>query len=174
MNSSPTSLIMKTKSINCETSKIIQIKFNGFKTERVSHPEIQAIYLQGWIAAQLGLEFPFLEYNDDLWRNIICPIGDAYRSNLFPQLNPSQAPGSIISTEVSCMGDISSSSYAKTTSLKQLCILPRETIAKCHSPALPDIRKGHFLCRNSFTDEPAPIITTCLSLIAQYDCQKQH
>ena len=49
-------------------SKVIQIGFNNKKTEFCQHSVIQAIYLQGWLAAQLNWKFLSIQIADQSYR----------------------------------------------------------------------------------------------------------
>lgn len=155
-----------------KNSKIIQIKFNQFKTERVSHPEIQAIYLQGWIAAQMDWKFHSCEYNDDLW--LITYLSDHRRITvqLIPELKSSQVPGSINSIEV--IGEHLFFISRKDDQPKVVVHITKKDL--CEIPfSLPliDLRKDMFFMQELFYRRTSAHYHKMLALISQLDLQKK-
>lgn len=71
--------------------KNIRIEFNGKCPGSNCHPEIQAIYLQGWLAAQLGWSFQSYEKEKEArfirYRQGEVPIVVELVSNIFPSEN---------------------------------------------------------------------------------------
>ena len=78
--------------------KNIRIEFNSTCPEGKSHPEIQAVYLQAWLAAQLGWKFLQSYENQNLIRYKYeqCFI----MVELIPKHFPAEVPGGIHSIEI--------------------------------------------------------------------------
>lgn len=154
-------------------SKRIQITYNSLKTDKVSHPEIQAIYLQGWIAAQMGWQFRSIEIKEDQ-RKVVYVNGDNHvEVDLIPRLAPELIPGAIISVDVASIEEHSFLIVRKDNQPK--VFIHVTTQDRCEMPfalTLPDMRKGSFFMQELFYRRTSDHYHNMLSLIAQYNCQK--
>lgn len=84
---------------NC---RAMRIGYNNITTELVHHSETQAIYLQGWIAAQLNWKFRSLS-NVQGTRKITYHNGHhEIVVTLSSQKRPNLPPGAILSVDVEC------------------------------------------------------------------------
>lgn len=84
----------------------LKIEFNALETTFFCHTQIQAIYLQGWLACQLGWQFQGLKADKKsavyTYKNA---QGQAIDVELVPTVNKDIAPGAIISFNLSTHGE---------------------------------------------------------------------
>lgn len=114
----------------------IEICYNNIPTDLIQHTQTQAIYLQGWLAAQLQWDFQKLE------NNTITYINDIEIS-LTPKVNKGFPPGSILSisitsrddekSEIVCLDN--SSKVMVRSSTREICELP-------FTLPLPNLQRG--------------------------------
>lgn len=88
--------------INLVQSKIIRIHYNKNPSDFQKHTEIEAAYLQAWIASRLNWKFDSIEINEGNIR-----LGYRRPTNtvvilLIPQDMPKLNPGAIVNIEIEC------------------------------------------------------------------------
>lgn len=153
--------------------KNIKIQFNGTKTRTVSHPETQAIYLQGWIAAQLGWFFHSIQFKGDQRQITYKKDSDNLVTvDLISKANPEQLTDTIFSIEVT-------GSENDTYTISRKNNLPKAIIHittqdRCEIPyvlSLPDMSKGASFVQELFYRRTSDHYRHMLTLISHYNCQ---
>jgi glucose-6-phosphate dehydrogenase assembly protein OpcA len=152
--------------------KNVKIQFNGTKTRTISHPETQAIYLQGWIAAQLGWQYHSIQFKGDLRQIVYKKDSDLITVDLISITNPDQLTDTIFSVEVA-------STEGNSYVISRKNNLPKATIHittqdRCEIPyslSLPDMRKGAFFVQELFYRRTSDHYRNMLTLISHYNCQ---
>lgn len=152
-----------------KSCKNVRIEFNKECDKHTSHPEIQALYLQGWLAAQLGWQFSSFDE-----KNCVRHMTYSYEDKrilveLAPKTLPYEISGSIHSVEINTSLDnvliiANSGDQPKATvhiTTKDFCEMPYEL-------PLPDMRKGTFLIKELFYRQTSAHYRNMLLLIAQY------
>lgn len=151
---------------NC---KNLRLEFNGACAKHISHPEIQAIYLQAWLAAQMGWQYD--SYKQDKGSSqIVYSQGDhQVLVELIPMPLASKISGSIQSIEINTSSEniviiAKQGDQSKATvhiSTEDRCEMPNEL-------PLPDMRKGLFLIQELFYRQTSTHYRNMLSLISHY------
>jgi glucose-6-phosphate dehydrogenase assembly protein OpcA len=155
------------------SSKNILIEFNCTKTGAVSHPEIQAIYLQGWIAAQLKWAFHSIEFEGEKRQIVYRNEDKLIHVNLIPISSLLS-----ISDTILCVNVIDSNENIFNISRKDnysKATIHVTTQDRCEIPytlSIPDMRKGSFFMQELFYRKTSDHYQKMLALIAQYNCQK--
>ncbi|MCC5832593.1 MAG: glucose-6-phosphate dehydrogenase assembly protein OpcA [Chlamydiales bacterium] len=88
--------------VNLVQSKIIRIHYNKNSSEFQQHTEIEAAYLQAWIASRLNWKFESIEINEGNIRLSYARPTNKIVILLIPQDIPSLNPGAIVNIEVEC------------------------------------------------------------------------
>lgn len=84
----------------------LKIEFNALETTFFCHTQIQAIYLQGWLACQLGWKFQGLKADKtSAVYSYINNKGQPLSVELVPAMNKEIAPGAIISFSLATHGE---------------------------------------------------------------------
>lgn len=152
---------------NCRN---IRIEFNKKCRAGSSHPEIQAIYFQAWIAAQLGWSYKAYEKQEEN-RFFNYVHGDAkIVVELVPNLFPTEISGGIHSLEINTAGEnilviSESGATPKATihiSSKDRCEIPY------HLP-LPNLKKGAYIIRELFYRKTSDHYRKMLMLLAEWE-----
>lgn len=131
--------------------KSMIINYNGCKTETFQHPEIRALYLQGWIASALKWKYQHTEKFEN--NTIISYFGSLHPSiiGLSPHHIPNLPPGAISSIEIATSSNhtyyISRKDNLQQVSIhvssNEICELP-------FTLSLPNIHKGLSFMREIF------------------------
>lgn len=87
-------------------SKVITITYNDAKSAFFQFPEIQAIYLNCWIAAQMGWQFVEVKTEGTTRRITYANGASKVEIALVPQGAPELFPGTILSVEVAAAEDL--------------------------------------------------------------------
>lgn len=153
-------------------SKQIKIEYNCTKTSNISHPETQAIYLQGWLAAQLEWNFHSIHMHGEAKQITYTNNRNPIQVDLIPREAQEQQSDTIYSIEVI---DQAYNSYTITRQGN----LPKVTVHittqdHCEIPyslPLPDMRKGAFIVQELFYRRTSGHYRNMLALIAHYNCQ---
>jgi glucose-6-phosphate dehydrogenase assembly protein OpcA len=88
-----------------QNAKEIKITYNAYETTFFCHTRIQPIYLQGWLACQLGW---ILETNTKEKNNLKFSYRNEKQNvliSLIPESNPQVAPGMILSFDLTTYGN---------------------------------------------------------------------
>ena len=152
-------------------SKNIQIIFNNHKTEVITHPEIQAIYVQGWIAAQMGWQFKSIENRPESRRIIYNTGSNDAVVTLLPQIHHNIPPGTILSFEAASYDDHFIVSRKED---QPKVVIHISSLEQCEMPftlSLPDLRKGPAFLQELFYRKTSVHYQNMLKLIGQYNCQ---
>jgi len=88
--------------INLVQSKIIRIHYNKNPSEFQQHTEIEAAYLQAWIASRLNWKFQTIEINEGNIRLSYRRPTNEVIILLIPQEVPELNPGTILNVEIEC------------------------------------------------------------------------
>ncbi|MCE5316860.1 MAG: glucose-6-phosphate dehydrogenase assembly protein OpcA [Parachlamydia sp.] len=80
-----------------QQAKNIRIVYNGAKTEWITHPALQAVYLQAWLAAQMGWKLKDVSLLDA--GRAVLSYGQTI-VELIPQADKMTPPGALLSIEV--------------------------------------------------------------------------
>lgn len=149
---------------NC---KSLNITYNNAKTETLQHPEIRAIYLQGWLASRLKWKYRSVESLDNTklitYLSPELPIIIA----LCPQGHPDLPPGAIISLEITS-NDGRSYHVARKQSLSQV-VVHCSSLEKCELPyslPLPDVHRGQTFLKEIFFHKLSDHYPEMLRMIA--------
>lgn len=139
----------KLKQLN--SSKSIIISYNDLKISTSQHPEIRALYLQGWLASALKWNYQTTEYFEN---NVVM----SYFGNIHPvvialtsQTKLNLPPGAIISIEITTSTNHSYLIYRKDD-LPQVDVhvCSNQTCELPFSLSLPNIHKGLSFMREIF------------------------
>jgi glucose-6-phosphate dehydrogenase assembly protein OpcA len=85
---------------NLKASKSIIVQYNDCQTKTNTHPEIRALYLQGWLASALNWRFQNVErFDKDVILSYFGPIHPVIIA-LSPQTDPHLPAGSLIGVEI--------------------------------------------------------------------------
>lgn len=76
-----------------QQAQILQIDYNDFQTPFFCHTQIQALYLQAWLAARLGWKLSHVK--GSVWTYETCEV------SLHPKKDPHLPPGTVLSMEIS-------------------------------------------------------------------------
>jgi glucose-6-phosphate dehydrogenase assembly protein OpcA len=150
--------------------KSIIINYNDPKTPVSQHPEIRALYLQGWLASTLKWKYQNIErFENSL---IISYVGKIHPVivALTPQQNPTLPPGAILSIEMTTTTGYSYGIYRKDN-LPQV-VLHVSSKNSCELPftlALPNVHKGLVFMREIFFESLGEHYKETLKNISQLD-----
>lgn len=151
-----------------QTCKNIRIEFNAKCRAGSSHPEIQAIYFQAWLAAQLGWSYKSNEIKEDTRYFHYSNNGRPISIELFPHVYPLEISGGIHSIEINTENE-------NILVLTETEVNPRVTIHvttqdRCEMPyhvPLSEMMKGGFLLRELFYRKTSDHYKNMLTLLAQ-------
>lgn len=118
------------------------IKYNPSNTEVKQHSAIQAIFLQGWLAAELKWNYQSISYHDGIFITYKTPF-TPIEVHLSPQERPSLSPGRIFEVEFENMSRVTTTLTLAEKQSKVMIYV--STPEKCELPfslPIPDISKG--------------------------------
>lgn len=155
---------------NC---KKLCISYNDTKSETLRHPEIRAIYLQGWLASSLKWKYREAElYDQTLILSYASPQHPTIVA-LNPHTHTELPPGAIISLEITST-DNRSYYIARKQSLSQV-VIHASSLEKCDVPytlPLPDVHRGLFFMKEIFYYKLSNHYREMLQMIAQINYPK--
>ncbi len=151
-------------------TKQFKITYNSRKTDYFHHYETQGIYLQGWLAAQMGWKFQSMQMQGET-RVITYSIGsNQVEVQLVPKEHETHPSGALLSLEIDCANDVHFSlsreekwnKVVSHTSYREKCELP-------HLYPMPDLERGFTFMREIFFSHPGNHYRNMLQVIAQTD-----
>lgn len=126
------------------------IKFNQAAPQLIQHSALQAIFLQGWLAAQLGWSFKSIAYDGGIKIKYTRAIGDI-EVVLKPQERATLDPGRVFEVEFQ---DASELNTTLTLAEKQSKVMVHiSTPEKCELPfshPIPDLSKSSTMMKEVF------------------------
>jgi glucose-6-phosphate dehydrogenase assembly protein OpcA len=150
-------------------TKTIDIQFNSTQSPEVLHPEIQAMYLQGWIAAQMEWGFRSIA-SDEAGKQITYANGGLLTAiTLTPSEWKNQAPGSVYRVEI--VDHEGNSILIDRKDHPSIATIHVTTQDRCEMPCslpLSDQRKGIAFVQELFYRQTGCHYKNMLSIIAQY------
>jgi hypothetical protein len=151
-------------------ARLIKITYNNHSTEIPRHLDIQAIYFQAWLAAQLEWEFEKIEKKKDQWilyyqqpPYSICII-------LEPQIHENLPFGEIVNIEISDQMNYFCSMERQADQVVVHC----STAYQCELPfklLLPNIYSGKNLIQEIFYQKTSEHYKRMLGLLKTYPSQ---
>ncbi len=139
----------KLEDLKC--CKSIVIQYNGSKTSTMQHPEIRALYLQGWLAGALKWKYQNTEhFQSSAVLSYFGPIHPVVVA-LTPQQIPELPPGAIFSIEITTTTGVNY--FISRKDNMQQVILHVSHQNTCELPftlALPNVHKGLSFMREIF------------------------
>lgn len=150
----------------------IEIKYNGKNSQLYVHQELEAIYLQGWLAAQL--EFKFVSYTkiDRTHRLAYRNDGEEIFMTLVPDENPILPPSEIMSLDIATR-DNYFYSLTRETHLQKV-LVHVSSLEQCELPftlTLPNVRRGMTFMREVFYKPKSEHYVNMLKMISQVNWQ---
>lgn len=111
----------------------IQICYNAHKSETFCHTPIQSIYLQGWLATQMGWDLQNIDHNGDKWTLTYSHEGGTVTITLFPENHSSIKPGTIVSVDLETANH-DHFSFGCNLDIPYLVSMRFSTLEKCDMP----------------------------------------
>lgn len=114
---------------NLQNTKEFQILYNAKETEFYCHTQVQAIYLQAWLAAQLNWGFSKMERENG-------KVHFKYNNmtiSLFPELNENMKAGTIVSADLATHDD-KHFSFGRSLEIPNMVSMRFSTLEKCEIP----------------------------------------
>lgn len=158
-----------------ESSKTINITYNDHKTEFLKHSEIRAIYLQGWLATQLGWTFSKIA-NQDGKRILTYKSKDKQEVviTLSPEIQTTLPPGAILEIEIATKDD-HFCAISRKQNTSQVTV-HASTLEECALPftlPLPNIHRGFTFMKEIFYHSTSDHYRHMLKTISQIECSEQ-
>lgn len=150
-----------------QKTKLVKISYNSKKSELFSHHETQAIYLQAWLAIQLGWKFESIEKKDSIISIYYSSPINSIRIDLCPQLVQKLAPEEIIKIEIAAD---ETSYYSLERHGPAQVIIHRTTEDQCHLPfhlLLPNTRPNTQFIKEIFYHRMSQDYLKMLELVSQ-------
>lgn len=155
---------------NCKT---LNISYNDTMTETMRHPEIRAIYLQGWLASRLGWHYKAsVMHEGNLVLTYDLPEHTA-TVTLSPHAHPDLPPGAITTMEITSVNNCSFY-IARKQSLSQ-AVIHASSLEKCevaYSLPLPDIHRGLLFMKEIFYHKISSHYREMLKIISEINYTK--
>jgi glucose-6-phosphate dehydrogenase assembly protein OpcA len=153
-----------------QMAHLIHITYNFHPTNYIRGSETLAIYLQGWIAAQMGWKF-LSTTDDDKIRTLKYTNGSNEVVLTLQQEGSYELPcGSIVDVEISTEEDHLFTLHRQPTLAK--VVVHISSLEKCELPftlPLPNFRRGFSFVNALFYDHPGPHYRNMLKMISQVD-----
>lgn len=151
-------------------SKVIQIGFNSKKTDFCKNSVIQAIYLQGWLAAQLNWKFLSILITDQSYRINYSNGMNEIILTLSPQDVEELPPGSILGIELSSADD--NFFFISRKQKQSKVIVHISSLEKCELPftlPLRTLQSGLNFVKEIFYKSNREHYRNMLQMISQVD-----
>ena len=153
------------------SSRTVNIVYNDHKTEFLKHSEIRAIYLQGWLAAQLQWKFVKSEIlNGKRILTYQSQDNQLVTIALCPKILTDLPPGAILEVEIATK-DNHFCSISRKQKLPQV-VIHASTLEKCELPftlPLPNIHRGFTFMKEIFYYSLSDHYRNMLQTIAQIE-----
>jgi glucose-6-phosphate dehydrogenase assembly protein OpcA len=136
------------KIFQLHAAKAVRIVYNDSTAEGMRHPEIRALYLQAWLAAQM--EWKFLEASQDMQKIIYSNSVHQIQVDLTPRKSSMTTPGTILEVNVETPEILFE--IARSDHLPQ-AVVHISTPQECAMPfslPLPDAKKSSYFLRELF------------------------
>ncbi len=150
--------------------KSITINYHHCQTETVHHPEIRAIYLQGWLASRLGWRFRAKEtFEDNTLISYFGPNNPVVIA-LAPQTYGDLPSGGIASLEINLVNGYSYL-LARKPNLSQV-VVHASSKEECQMPftlPLPNVHRGLAFMREIFYNKTGDHYRDMLKVVSQID-----
>jgi len=114
-------------------TKTIQILYNAEESPFCCHPQIQALYLQGWLSAQLGWTLLGLKTENDKLTFSYQREGREVTINLYPETQKNLKPGTILSVDLETE-DQHHFSFGRDLAVPHHVSMRFSTLEKCDMP----------------------------------------
>lgn len=150
--------------------KSLRITYNNAKKEISHHPEIRAIYLQGWLASRLKWNYYNAEKVDGMTIISFAAEGHPSIVALCPQSDDSLPPGAIISIELNSI-DGHVFYISRKQSLSQV-VVHISSLDQCELPyilPLPDVHQGLTFMKEIFYHKLGDHYRDMLKIISKMD-----
>lgn len=147
----------------------LKIEYNATKFQGISHPEIQGIYLQGWIAAQLEWTFHKIQILDDKRQIQYKGEESGVEVDLIPIETQKEFSDTLLSIEI--ITSEGNSYVIQRQGSQPKVQIHITTQDRCEIPyALPlqDIRKGNYFMQELFYRRTSDHYRNMLTLISHY------
>ncbi len=147
----------------------LRLEFNSMCSQHISHPEIQATYVQAWLAAQMGWEYQSIKQEKGATQITYTLNDQEIQVELAPVPLAYKISGCIQSIEINTPSENILVSASKTQQPKATVHITTED--RCEMPydlPLPDMRKGLFLIQELFYRQTSTHYRNMLNLITRY------
>ncbi len=150
----------------------LSITFNNKKSDDCRHPDVQALYLQGWLAARLNWKFQSFEKIENNLRITYQNSSGKVTVVLHPEFPDDLPPGSIIKVAMERNGDhfISAAREGKTRSVTVNVATPQH----CEIPytlLLSPLQRGQQLMKEIFYEPASEHYVSMLKSIAEVNLE---
>jgi glucose-6-phosphate dehydrogenase assembly protein OpcA len=156
-----------------QTASKLTLKYNAQATPFFCHTKIQALYLQAWLAAQLGWVFKTSQIKDrDLIFSYQTPKGELL-CKLIPQTITTLPPGLILSVEIETQ-NLSHFSFVTNPEAIQEVTLHTSTPGSCELPCqflFSKVALGHSLVNEIYHQGTSQHFLKMLEYVQKMDIQ---
>lgn len=143
------------------------VKYNNLESGLLQHSAIQAIYLQGWLAAQLEWKFESISYNDEITLTYSLP-NSTLDVILQPQERATLNQGRVFELELRGVNELKTTMTLAEKQSKVMVYL--STPEKCELPfshPIPDLSKGLTAMKEVFYYRASLHYSNMLKLLKQ-------
>jgi glucose-6-phosphate dehydrogenase assembly protein OpcA len=155
--------------INLVQSQIIRIHYNKNPSEFHKHTEIEAAYLQAWIASRLNWKFETIELNEGNIRLVYRRPTNKVVILLIPQEVTSLNPGAIVDIEIECEKNKAHYVFKRHPQSRQVFIQYSDK-DRCDIPFcsyLPGVSEGKEIIEEIFYPSTGPHYREMLDVITR-------
>lgn len=123
-------------------TKSIQITFNSQETEFFCHTSTQAVYLQGWLASQLGWKFHDVAKQNSGFKFVYLKDNQQIDVSVKSANLPQFAPGSILNMDLVTENDEHHFAFARNLQASHQITVTHSTPTSCDMPSNYIFTKG--------------------------------
>ncbi|MCH9611609.1 MAG: hypothetical protein S4CHLAM102_00790 [Chlamydiia bacterium] len=157
--------------IECLTSaQSLSISFNNSESECFCHNQIQATYLQAWIATSLGWEFVSNKWEKGVPKYIYSHNQKNIEVSLIPGSHPDLHPGRILSVDITTC-DQTTYAFTRKEGHPHVAMIHKASQAACELPTfhlLDREKSGRALVREIYHQGTSEHFNNVLNLIKNY------